>query len=169
MSRTNLREFSKPVPLAIFAATSMLMLAGIRPARAGAIVDNSFGTGGRVVTLGINSAVQSMVIQPDGKIIAVGSSSSAIVLTRYNTDGTPDRPSQGAWYILSSSGGNMSGVQFGIATDRIVPGDYDGDGVTDVAVFRNGTWYALQSTGGFIGVGWGAAGDTPVPAGYLPQ
>jgi hypothetical protein len=46
--------------------------------------------------------------------------------------------------------------------------DYDGDGKTDVAVYRNGGWYILRSSdSGVTTVGWGGmAGDIPVPADY---
>jgi hypothetical protein len=55
--------------------------------------------------------------------------------------------------------------QWGITGDVPVPGDFDGDGKTDVAVFRSSTgiWYILNSTtgaGGFYQ--WGFSDDVPI-------
>ena len=45
-----------------------------------------------------------------------------------------------------------------------MPGDYDGNGTTDIAVFRNGEWY-IQGHDPFLQI-WGQAGDVPVPGDY---
>ena len=61
------------------------------------------------------------------------------------------------------------GRRWGSFFDIPVPGDYDGDGLADVAVFRpsDGTWYLwYSSTGRQAGVRWGANLDTPIPGDY---
>lgn len=47
-------------------------------------------------------------------------------------------------------------------------GDFDGDGRTDVSVFRpsEGNWYINGSTDGFSVTNWGLAGDVLVPGDY---
>jgi hypothetical protein len=52
--------------------------------------------------------------------------------------------------------------------DVPVPGEYDGDGQPDVAVFRTttGEWFIRQSSHGLGHVAWGTIGDIPVPADY---
>src|SRR5204862_4600631 len=61
----------------------------------------------------------------------------------------------------------------GLATDVPVPGDYDGDGNTDIAVFRpnEGHWYVLRSSDQQAQVtAWGAGyapyNDVAVPGDY---
>ncbi|MCA1623456.1 MAG: VCBS repeat-containing protein [Acidobacteria bacterium] len=44
--------------------------------------------------------------------------------------------------------------------------DFDGDGKSDISVFRNGTWYLNQSTAGFRAAQFGASTDRLAPADY---
>ena len=75
------------------------------------------------------------------------------------------------WYVLRSSSNYVSyySVQFGATSDVVAPEDYDGDGKTDIAVFRpsTATWYILRSSTGQVQVTtFGANGDKPQPGDY---
>jgi hypothetical protein len=83
------------------------------------------------------------------------------------------RPSTGTWYVQRPGGGTSWSVVFGQTGDEPIAGDFDGDGVRDVAVYRpsNGTWFWLKSSTGrseFDYRGWGlsAEGDRPAPGDY---
>ena len=83
------------------------------------------------------------------------------------------RPSIGEWYLDNGNGtwdgcGVDTCLAFGISGDIPVPRDYDGDGRTDIAVYRNGIWYVLRSSDGVqTAVAWGGAPqDVPVPGDY---
>src|SRR5689334_16102437 len=59
--------------------------------------------------------------------------------------------------------------QFGSATDKAVPGDYTGDGKTDIAFWRptDGQWFVLRSENfSFFAFPFGGVGDVPAPGDY---
>ena len=71
---------------------------------------------------------------------------------------------QSTWLSSLSGGNPTSQREWGINGDLLVPGDYDGDGKDDVAVFRasNGTFYVIESATLTIRVDqFGQAGDNP--------
>ncbi len=91
----------------------------------------------------------------------------------FDGDGKSDvsifRPASGEWWYLRSSNGSVPAVQFGGATDKIVPADYTGDGKTDIAFFRESTgqWFIIRSEdSSFYGFPFGSNGDKPVPADF---
>jgi hypothetical protein len=87
------------------------------------------------------------------------------------------RPSAGKWYLDLNGNGNWDGCTidecstFGMNGDIPVAGDWDGNGVTEIGVFRpiTGKWYIdLNGNGQWDGCGvdecytFGTAGDVPV-------
>lgn len=85
----------------------------------------------------------------------------------FDGDGKSDvalfRPSTGDWWYSASGAGNAQRpYHWGVAGDRMVAADYDGDGITDYAVYRNGDWYVMGSTGQYMAGSWGLATDIPV-------
>jgi hypothetical protein len=79
-----------------------------------------------------------------------------------NTTGTGPNP---GWYI-----DNVKVIGSYSCTNVNPPiksrADFDGDGRTDLSVFRSGTWYLNRSTAGFTAFGWGTSGDRVVPGDY---
>ena len=95
-------------------------------------------------------------------------SQSKIVVGDYNGDGLDDRAiyNGSQWYIISTTSLN-SNVSQGFYTvlgttkinygwkwknmgssDIVVPGDFDGDGITDRAFYSNGRWTSLSTRAG---------------------
>ena len=73
--------------------------------KANGLLDQSFGSGGKVQTkIGAVSGASSVVLQPDGKIVVAGSG-----LARYNSDGSLD-PSFGSGGIVTTPPGVVASL-----------------------------------------------------------
>ncbi|MDM7922386.1 MAG: M36 family metallopeptidase [Pyrinomonadaceae bacterium] len=89
----------------------------------------------------------------------------------FDGDGRTDisiyRPSAGEWWYLRSSDGGNYAVQFGSASDVIVPADYEGDRKTDMAFYRDGEWFVMRSNDfTYYSFPFGVATDIPAPGDY---
>ncbi len=71
------------------------------------------------------------------------------------------------WQIKQSSNGNTTNLTFGNVSSIIAPGDFDGDGITDRAIFDAGTWTIKKSSNGTTQtISFGTSGDKPVTGDY---
>ena len=105
-------------------------------------------------------------------------------LVTLDVDGDGVRVERGTWvnnvWTFDLPGSGVWQLTFGLtATDLPVLADYDGDGLTDIAVFRpavkdddaplgyRSVWYVrLSTTGATWPMAWGTPGDVPVPGDY---
>ncbi|HQU84655.1 MAG TPA: VCBS repeat-containing protein [Pyrinomonadaceae bacterium] len=112
---------------------------------------------------------QPIVIVKQATCQALAPSGQTKILD-FNGDRVSDianwQSSNGQWSYLANV--NSNSFFWGNSFDKPVPGDYDGDGKTDAAVFRNdGNWYVLQSsTGSLYALGFGFSTDIPISADY---
>jgi uncharacterized delta-60 repeat protein len=107
------------------------------------------------------------------KVYRFGAGTDQPVPGDYTGDGRAElavfRPSTGEWFFQRSEDDSYFAYVWGQTGDLPAPGDYDGDGRFDAAVFRpsNATWYLNQTGSGVIIVGFGSAGDRPVPQAFV--
>ena len=65
--------------------------------------------------------------------------------------------------------GASRSVSFGKSGDSFIPGDFDGDGIGDVAIWRSsdGNWWWVRSSDNTVrAANWGVSGDIPIPGDY---
>jgi hypothetical protein len=129
--------------------------------------------GGKIIT--INWSQDGWVwnsFPPTCNFPCVPTSTGADQGTLYDTDGKADLAvwrqnfsfGTADWFAKNSSTGATVQRLFGHPGDTPVPFDYDGDGRTDMALFRpnTGEWLIINSlTGQLRTVQWGTFGDQP--------
>jgi uncharacterized delta-60 repeat protein len=118
------------------------------------VLDNTFNGNG-ILNVGFKegdwrSTAYAVTMQRDQKIVAVGMAQSDFV---------------------QSETGRFAAVRImsGLAAPRVAPFDFDGDGKSDVSVFRpsNNVWYQIQSSDTNVAAqSFGSAGDRIASADY---
>jgi uncharacterized delta-60 repeat protein len=74
-------------------------------------LDQSFGTGGIVITpVGGSAAARAVVVQPNGKIVADGWADSGFALVRYNADGSLDGGFGRGGMVVESGGDSLQAL-----------------------------------------------------------
>ena len=110
----------------------------------------------------------------DGTLITqpLGQQGDSVSLTvDFDGDGLSDfstarYASDVVWRVLQSTTANVVETHWGSSSlgDFFASADYDGDGQFEIAVYRAGTWYIIDSsTGAFHYETWGTSGDIPAP------
>ncbi|HEY0427206.1 MAG TPA: FG-GAP-like repeat-containing protein [Pyrinomonadaceae bacterium] len=158
---------------------------------------NSDGTLDSSFNHALNNAVYTIKIQPDGKILTGGNFTAFNNVPRFryarlNSNGTLDvtlRGGNGANYYVRDIDQQSDGKIIMVGDFETVNGvyalgivrllnaptvartsfDYDGDGRSDISVFRpsENKWYVLRSSDGQVTQQvFAIAGDVPVPADY---
>jgi len=125
-------------------------------------LDTSFGTGG-IVTTNIGSTtdtIQEVVIQPDGKILAGGTTIDAFTardfaVARYNTDGSLDNSFGTGGIVITSFGPSLE-AELSLALQRngkiVAAGFANPSGTFDVAIARYNSNGSLDNTFGTNGL-----------------
>lgn len=130
----------------------------------------------------INWYIKQSSLNYAERIEAYGNSGDEPVRGDFDGDGRFDpavrrNAPANLWLYQSSQSGTSQTIVFSAsvqmqATDKSVTGDYDGDGRTDAAVYRDGAtgtdpsyWYIRKSSDGSLRTEqWGQHQDVPVPA-----
>ncbi len=137
----------------------------------------------------LSKSISAMLVQADGNLVVGGSFSQVNNIPRsgiarllisgsfrqpfFDFDGDTKadisvfRPSNGVWYRLNSQNNSFNAIQFGLSQDKLAPADYDGDGRTDIAIFRDGVWYIINSGNSSVRIEqFGIQNDIPVPGDF---
>lgn len=116
----------------------------------------------------VTAASLTITAAPGGQhIVDLNGDGKTDFTTVRNTGGGPSGAITWFTRLNGAAPGVFNGVLWGIATDFFVPGDYDGDSKTDIAVWRPGapfvaSFYVLRSSDNTAAVTqFGQSGDDP--------
>jgi uncharacterized delta-60 repeat protein len=116
--------------------------------------DTSFGTGGKMITdfAASDDWGMDVALQPDGKIVLIGTSNEDFAVARYNPNGTPDATFGTAGKVTTDFGGSEGSSAVVIQADgRIVVAGTAHRLTADIALTRYNPDGSLDNTFGVNG------------------
>jgi len=117
-------------------------------------LDTTFDGDGRVFVWGATSGAFDIVIQPDGKIVAVGDrwdSQAGFLIIRFNPNGSLDTSFDGDGMVTTPLGPNAGAASVVIQPDgKIVASGFSSNGFTVVRYNPNGSLDSSFGTGGIV-------------------
>ncbi len=130
-------------------------------------LDTSFGVGGKVVTdfFGSFESASSVIVQPDGKILAVGQvvigSTSDFGLVRYNRNGRLDKSFGHKGKVITDFGGYDLATKVALQQDGkiVVVGEADGQNFGIARYHGNGNLDKSFGSGGKIVTDFGGVDE----------
>ena len=150
---------SQPAKMTRFYFTVLLLYAGLYASGQAGNLHYGFNGGSFITTIGDGgSQAEDLVVQPDGKLIAVGQAFiggiSYFAITRYNTDGTLDLGFGNSGKVTTLIGSDCWADCVALQADgKIIVGGYANTSSIDFAVARyntNGSPDLSFGTGGFV-------------------
>jgi uncharacterized delta-60 repeat protein len=156
-------------------------------------LNNDGSTDTSFLPASFNGIINQFLAQPDGSILVVGQFTTVgglprSGLTRLKSNGTVDasffpigannqirvieRQADGRILVGGDFTRLANTIRIGLARLIVTPNsivptyDYDGDGKSDISVFRDGIWHLQRSQAGFGAVYWGLASDKIAPADF---
>jgi spore coat protein A, manganese oxidase len=116
----------------------------------------NFFQSGFVILLLLTSNI--LAVDNSFKLDFDGDGATDIALYREGSRAPDVAPQMSVWYYLNTRTGQMGAVGWGRTLDVPTPADYDGDGKTDVAVWRwwdfvigdTSEWWVYKSSGGSL-------------------
>ena len=115
-----------------------------------------FFKNGLVISLCLLTCIPAFATDNSFKLDFNGDGRTDIALYREGSRAQGQAPQPSYWYFMSTLTGQPFQTQFGRTLDVPGPGDFDGDGTTDVGVYRwwdfeigdTNEWWLNKSTGG---------------------